>query len=168
MVRRLNYGIDVGGKSIGRPTGFVLGVGANPGAINDDEELKRFHYKVEAGAQFVLTQPVFDPAVLDHFLHRIEDCKIPVIAGILPLANFRTAEFLNFVVPGCAVPDSILDRMRRAESPDRARAEGIRIAQDILEKTQGMVQGVQVRGPFEQYETPVEVLSVLNVKGASR
>ena len=168
MVRRLNHGIDVGGKSIGKPTGFVIGVGANPGAINDDEELKRFHYKVEAGAQFVLTQPVFDPAVLEHFWRRIEDCKIPVIAGILPLANYHTAEFLNHEVPGCAVPDSILERMRKADSPEKARAEGIRIAQDILETVQGTVQGVQVRGPFEQYETPVEVLSVLNLKGASR
>ncbi|PYS54149.1 MAG: bifunctional homocysteine S-methyltransferase/methylenetetrahydrofolate reductase [Acidobacteria bacterium] len=168
MVHRLNRGIDVGGKSIGKPTGFVIGVGANPGAIKDDDELKRFHYKVEAGAQFVLTQPVFDQGVLEQFLRRIEDCKIPVIAGILPLANHRAAEFLNYEVPGCSVPDSILERMRRADNPEPARAEGIRIAQDILERIQGMVQGVQVRGPFDEYETPVEVLSVLNLKGASR
>ena len=83
MVYRLNQGIDVGGKSIGKPTGFVIGVGANPGAINNDEELKRFYYKVEAGAEFALTQPVFDVAVLERFLRRIEDCKIPVIVGYL-------------------------------------------------------------------------------------
>ena len=168
MVYRLNQGIDVGGKSIGRPTGFVMGVGANPGTINDDGQLKRFHYKVEAGAEFVLTQPVFDPAVLEQFLRRIEDCKIPVIAGILPLANYQTAEFLNYEVAGCSVPDSVLEGMRKTDTPEKARAEGIRIAQDILERIQDMVQGVQVRGPFEQYETPVEVLSVLNLKGASR
>jgi methionine synthase / methylenetetrahydrofolate reductase (NADH) len=168
MVHRLNEGLDVGGKSIGRPTGFVVGVGANPGAINNDEELKRFYYKVEAGAEFVLTQPVFDVALLERFLRRIEDCKIPVIVGLLPLSNYKMAEFLNYEVPGCSVPDAILDRMRKAETPEAARAEGIRIAQDTLEKIQAMVEGVQVRGPFEHYDTAVEVLSVLNLKGASR
>jgi methionine synthase / methylenetetrahydrofolate reductase(NADPH) len=164
----LNQGLDVGGKSIGKPTGFVVGVGANPGAINNDEELKRFYYKVEAGAEFALTQPVFDVAVLERFLRRIEDCKIPVIVGLLPLSSYKTAEFLNFEVPGCSVPDPILERMRKASTPEAGRAEGIRIAKDTLEKVQGMVQGVQVRGPFEQYETAVEVLSVLNLKGAPR
>ena len=168
MVHRLNEGLDVGGKSIGKPTGFVVGVGANPSAINNDEELKRFYYKVEAGAEFALTQPVFDVAVLERFLRRIEDCKIPVIVGLLPLSSYKMAEFLNYEVPGCSVPDSILERMRKAETPETARVEGIRIAQDILEKIQGLVQGVQVRGPFEHYETAVEVLSVLNLKGASR
>jgi methionine synthase / methylenetetrahydrofolate reductase(NADPH) len=168
MVHRLNGGLDVGGKSIGEPTGFVVGVGANPSAINNDEELKRFYYKVEAGAEFALTQPVFDVAVLERFLRRIEDCKMPVIVGLLPLSSYKMAEFLNYEVPGCSVPDPILERMRKAETPETARAEGIRITQGILEKIQGMVQGVQVRGPFEHYETAVEVLSVLNLKGASR
>ena len=168
MVHRLNGGLDVGGKSIGKPTEFVVGVGANPGAINNDEELKRFYYKVEAGAEFALTQPVFDLAVLERFLRRIEDCKIPVIVGLLPLSSYKMAEFLNYEVPGCSVPDSILERMRKAETPETAHAEGIRIAQGILERIQSIVQGVQVRGPFEHYETAVEVLSVLNLKGASR
>ncbi len=168
MVSRLNQGLDVGGKSIGKPTGFVVGVGANPGAINNDEELKRFYYKVEAGAEFALTQPVFDVAVLERFLRRTEDSKIPVIVGLLPLSSYKIAEFLNNEVPGCSVPEPILERMRKAESPEAGRAEGIRIAQEILEKIQGMVQGVQVRGPFEQYETAIEVLSVLNLKGAPR
>src|SRR4029077_1363087 len=120
MVNRLNNGVDVGGKSIGSPTGFVIGVGANPGAINNDQELKRFYYKVEAGAEFALTQPVFDPGVLERFLRRIEDCKIPVIAGILPLPSFKTAEFLNNEVPGCAVPQPLLERMHKAEGAEAA------------------------------------------------
>ena len=91
-----------------------------------------------------------------------------MIVGLLPLSSYKMAEFLNYEVPGCSVPDSILERMRKAEAPETARVEGIRIAQDILEKIQGLVQGVQVRGPFEHYETAVEVLSVLNLKGASR
>jgi 5,10-methylenetetrahydrofolate reductase len=162
MVHRLNEGIDVGGKSIGKPTGFVIGVGANPGNINNDaEDLKRFTYKVEAGAEFALTQPVFNVAVFEKFVRRIENCKIPIIIGILPLPNFKTAEFMNSEVPGCTVPDAILERMRAAElkNPEHARAEGIRIAREILKQVRGMVQGVQIRGPFDGYETPVEVLS---------
>ena len=159
MVNRLNNGVDVGGKSIGSPTGFVIGVGANPGAINNDQELKRFYYKVEAGAEFALTQPIFDPAVLERFLKRIEDCKIPVIAGILPLANYKTAEFLNNEVPGCTVPEPILNRLKHIDNAEAARAEGIRIAQEIFERIQGMVQGIQIRGPFEDYKTAIEILS---------
>lgn len=168
MVYRLNQGIDVGGKSIGKPTGFLIGVGANPILINnDDQELKRFQYKVEAGAEFVLTQPVFDPAALEGFLKRVEHFKLPVIVGILPLASYKVAEFLNNEVPGCSVPASIVDRLRLSNSPDAARAEGIRIAQEIIEEVRGMVQGVQIRGPIADYETAMEVLSVLNLKGAS-
>jgi homocysteine S-methyltransferase len=162
MVHRLNEGVDVGGKSIGRPTGFVIGVGANPGSISTDAaDLKRFTYKVEAGAEFALTQPVFDAAVLERFLRHIEPCKIPVIVGILPLASYTMAEFLNYEVPGFSVPETILQRLREAESksPDHARAEGIRIAQETLKDIRGLVQGVQIRGPFDRYETPVEVLS---------
>jgi homocysteine S-methyltransferase len=111
---------------------------------------------------------VFDPAVLERFLRRVEHCRIPVIAGILPLSSYKTAEFLNNEVPGCSVPPSIVDQIRQASTPETARAEGIRIARKILEEVRGMVQGVQIRGPFKEYETAVEVLSVLNLKGASR
>jgi homocysteine S-methyltransferase len=162
MVYRLNQGIDVGEKSIGKPTGFVIGVGANPGTIHHDaEELNRFNYKVEAGAEFALTQPVFDVAVFEGFLRRIENCKIPIIIGILPLPNFKTAEFMHHEVPGCFVPKHILERMRRTEpeGADAARTEGIAIAREILKAVRGMVQGVQIRGPFDRYETPLEVLS---------
>jgi homocysteine S-methyltransferase len=162
MVHRLNHGTDVGGKSIGQPTGFLIGVGANPATIiNDPQDLRRFVYKVEAGAEFALTQPVFDPSVFERFVRSIEHCKIPLIVGILPLADYKTAEFLNFEVPGCSVPEAIMKRLRDAESRsvEAARAEGIRIAQEILKEVRGMVQGVQIRGPFDRYETPMEVLS---------
>jgi len=162
MVRRLNQGIDVGEKSIGQPTGFVFGVGANPGTIqSDSEELNRFMYKVEAGAEFALTQPVFDVAAFERFLRRIEHCKIPVIIGILPLPNFKMAEFMHYEVPGCSIPGPVLERMRSAESRslDHAHAEGIAIAREILNGVRGMTQGVQIRGPFDRYETPLEVLS---------
>ncbi len=157
MVHRLNHGIDVGGKSIGRPTGFVIGVEANPGAIHNDEERRRFSYKVEAGAEFAVTQPVFDLAALERFLKLIENCKIPIILGILPLASYKMAEFLNYEVPGCSIPNSIMERMRKTD----ALEEGIRIAQEFLERAKDLVQGVQVRGPFDRYETPIEVLGGL-------
>ncbi len=159
MVSRLNQGVDVGGKSIGQPTAFVVGVGVNPAAVNNDQELSRFHYKIEAGAEFALTQPVFEPEVLERFLRRTEDCRIPVIAGILPLASYKIAEFYNNEVPGCSVPETILERMRRADSIEAARVEGIRIAQDILRQVRPMVQGVQIRGPFEEYSTAIAALS---------
>ena len=162
MVRRLNQGIDVGEKSIGKPTGFVLGVGANAGTIsNDAEELNRFKYKAQAGAEFALTQPVFDVRVFEGFMRRIESCKVPIVVGILPLPNFKMAEFMHYEVPGCSLPPHILQRMQQADSqgPDRARAEGIAIAREILNAVRGMVQGVQIRGPFDRYETPLEVLS---------
>jgi homocysteine S-methyltransferase len=154
MVHRLNHGIDVGGKSIGQPTGFVIGVEATG-------DLKRFMYKVEAGAEVALTAPIFDAAAFETFYRSIERCKIPVIVGILPLADLKMAEFFNYEVPGCSVPDSILKRMAEADSrsPEHARAEGIRIAREILKEIRGMTQGVQIRGPFDRYETPVEVLS---------
>ena len=162
MVQRLNQGVDVGGKSIGKPTGFVIGVGANAGTISKDaEDLKRFTYKVQAGAEFALTQPIFDASVFERFIRRIENCKIPIIIGILPLPNFKTAEFMHYEVPGCSVPEAFLERMRRseAEGPDHARAEGIAIAREILNGVRGMVHGVQIRGPFDRYETALEVLS---------
>jgi methionine synthase / methylenetetrahydrofolate reductase(NADPH) len=162
MVHRLNQGIDVGGKSIGKPTGFVIGVGINPGTVMDDTgDLNRFRYKVQAGAEFALTQPVFDVAMFERFVRRIEDCKIPMIVGVLPLANFKMAEFFNYEVPGCSIPEPILERMRQAEvkGPEYAQSEGIRIAREILSAIRGVAQGVQVRGPFDRYETPMEVLS---------
>jgi len=161
MVRRLNAGVDVGGKSIGSPTGFLIGVGSNPSADDIEQELRRFRYKVEAGAEFTLTQPVFDVPALERFLGRIRDCSIPVIVSILPLASYKIALFLHHEAPGCSVPGPILDRMHAADTPAAARAEGIRIAQEILDQVKGMVQGVQIRGPFEEYETAIEVLSVV-------
>ena len=102
---------------------------------------------------------LFDPAVLERFLKRIEDSKIPVIAGILPLASYKTAEFFNNEVPGCTVPEPILNRLRHIDNAEAARAEGIRIAQETFERIQGMVQGIQIRGPLEDYKTAIEILS---------
>jgi homocysteine S-methyltransferase len=146
VVRRLNQGRDPGGASIGAPTRFVIGIAANQGALDLELELERFHWKVEAGAEFAVTQPVFDPEELARFLERASSWRIPVIAGIWPLTSLRNAEFLANEVPGARVPESVLERMRQAEARGEAhaRAEGIQIAQEVLDAVRGMVQGVQV------------------------
>ncbi len=123
-----------------------------------DNEVRRFAYKVEAGAEYAITQPVFDLRVLEAFLKRIEGFRIPVIAGIWPLTSLRNAEFMKNDLR-VAVPDSIMLRMQAASSPDAARAEGIRIAQEMLESARSMVQGVQVSAPFGRYTAAAEVLA---------
>ena len=160
VVRRLNQGLDPGGTSIGEPTRYVIGVAANQGAIDRERELERFHWKVEAGAEFAVTQPVFDPAELAGFLERIAPWRIPVIAGIWPLTSLRNAEFLANEVPGAQVPEDVLERMREAEGrgAEAAHAEGIRIAQEVLAAVRGMVQGVQVSTPGGRVEVALEAL----------
>jgi methionine synthase I (cobalamin-dependent)/5,10-methylenetetrahydrofolate reductase len=163
VVRRLNHGLDPGGTTIGEPTRFVIGVAANQGAIDRQRELERFHWKVEAGAEFAVTQPVFDADELADFLERIAPWRIPVIAGIWPPTSLRNAEFLANEVPGAHVPEAVLERMRRAEAagPEAAHAEGIRIAQEVLEAVRGMVQGVQVSTPSGRVEVALEALGQL-------
>lgn len=161
LVNRLNHGIDPGGNSIGEPTKFVIGVGVNPGAQDLDYELKRFEYKVEAGAEYAITQPVFDTAQLKHFLKRIEHCRIPIIPGIWPLVSFRNAEFLNNEVPGVTVPDPILERMRNCADSNAALKEGIAIAREMLAEVRPYVQGVQVSAPFGRVPFALEVFEGL-------
>ena len=159
LVAMLNKGLDPGGNPIGEPTQFVVGVGVNPAAIDPAHELKRYHWKVEAGAEYAITQPVFDPAQLEVFLKSIEGARIPVVAGIWPLVSARNAEFLANEVPGVTVPWEVLDRMRRAndKSKEHALAEGIAIAREMLERVRGSVQGVQVSAPFGKVELALEV-----------
>ncbi|MBI1760752.1 MAG: bifunctional homocysteine S-methyltransferase/methylenetetrahydrofolate reductase [Acidobacteria bacterium] len=161
LVNRLNHGIDPGGNSIGEPTKFVIGVGVNPGAQDLDYELRRFEYKVEAGAEYAITQPVFDTDQLKTFLKRIEHCRIPIIPGIWPLVSFRNAEFLNNEVPGVTVPDNILERMRNCEDGAAALKEGIKIAQEMLAEVRPYVQGVQVSAPFGRVPFALEVFEAL-------
>jgi methionine synthase I (cobalamin-dependent)/5,10-methylenetetrahydrofolate reductase len=134
MVNKLNHGFDLGNNPIGEPTAFCIGVGVNPGAINLDEEIKRFEWKVEAGAQYAITQPVFDTDQLLEFLKRIEHVRIPIVAGIWPLVSYRNAEFLHNEVPGVRVTTSIMDRMRAASavSKEAGRDEGLKIARESL------------------------------------
>lgn len=156
IVNNLNQGLDIGGNPIGSQTALVIGVGANPGALNLEEEIRRFEWKVQAGAEYVVTQPVFDIRLLENFLRRIEGYRIPLIAGIWPLTSYRNAEFMvnELRVP---VPGAFLERMRRAESAEAARREGVAIAQELVRLVRPMVQGVQLSAPFGRYEMAVEV-----------
>ncbi|HEX6805712.1 MAG TPA: bifunctional homocysteine S-methyltransferase/methylenetetrahydrofolate reductase [Terriglobales bacterium] len=160
IVHNLNRGLDVGNNPIGTGTNFVIGVGANPGVPNIDEEIRRFEFKVEAGAEFAVTQPVFDLSLLEKFLRRIEHCRIPVIAGIWPLVSSRNAEFMKNELR-VSVPDSILARMTRATTPETARAEGVAIAREMLTAVRGMTQGAQISAPQSRYSAAVDVLEAL-------
>jgi methionine synthase I (cobalamin-dependent)/5,10-methylenetetrahydrofolate reductase len=157
IVRNLNFGLDVGGNPIGSGTKFMIGVGANPGIVNIDEEVRRFEYKVEAGADYAVTQPVFDITLLEQFLRRIDHHRIPVLAGIWPLTSVRNAEFMKNELR-VSVPDAIIDRMARAPNAEAARAEGILIAREMLHKVRGLVQGAQVAAPLGRYSSAIEVL----------
>jgi methionine synthase / methylenetetrahydrofolate reductase(NADPH) len=160
IVHNLNRGLDIGNNPVGRGTGFVIGVGANPGLPNLDEEIRRFEYKVEAGAEYAVTQPVFDLGLLEAFLKRIEHCRIPVVAGIWPLVSVRNAEFMKNELR-VSVPDAILERIGRAATPEAAREEGIAIAREMLSVVRTMVQGAQISAPMGRYASAVDVLEAL-------
>lgn len=158
VVHELNYGRDIGGGRLKSRTSFHIGVGVNPGAVNFEEEMRRFYWKVEAGAEFAITQPVFDIRLFDRFLGAIESIRIPVLAGIWPLTSYKNAEFMNNELPGVTVPDDIMRRMRDTESGERALQEGTEIAVEILRELRTRIDGVQISAPFNRYELALAVL----------
>jgi len=160
IVNNLNQGLDLGGNPIGSQTSYVIGVGANPGALNLEEEIRRFEAKVQNGAEYAVTQPVFDLRLLENFLRRIEPFRIPVIAGIWPLTSYRNAEFMvnELRVP---VPEEYMERMRRAPDREQARLEGIAIAQEMVRRVRPMVQGVQLSAPFGRYDMALAVAEAI-------
>ena len=160
LASRLNRGCDLGGQAIGAPTGFHLGVSVNPSAANLDEELRRFDYKVEAGAEFVVTRPIFDVAAFERFMKRIEGARLPVVASVFPFESGRNAEFMANEVPGVSVPDELLDRMRRADGP-AAAAEGGVIAREIATAVRGAVQGLHVSTQSGDIDAALAVLDGL-------
>jgi homocysteine S-methyltransferase len=161
VVVRLNQGQDVGGQTIGSPTGFHIGVSFNPGASNLDEELRRFEYKVEAGAEFVMTRPVYDVAHFERVLKRIEFARLPVVAGVYPFESVRNAEFMANEVPGSRVPETLLARMRRADMQGSAGDEGVAIAREVARALRGQVQGIQVSTLSGSVEAVLAVLDGL-------
>ena len=161
LVTRLNRGCDVGGQPIGTPSRFHIGVSVNPAAPNMDEELKRFDYKVQAGAEFAVTRPVFDVDQFDVFLGRIRKAGLPIIAGVVPFESARHADFMANEVPGTRVPEALLQRMRAAGDPDRAREEGLAIAREITRQLRTRVQGLQISTVSGRVEPALGVLNGL-------
>jgi homocysteine S-methyltransferase len=160
IVKNLNRGLDIGGNPLGSQTAFVIGCGADPGALNLDEEIRRFEWKIQAGAEYVVTQPVFDLDLLEIFLQRIEHVKIPVICGIWPLSSLRNAEFMINELR-VRVPLEFVERMRRADNQEKARQEGVAIAREMVAKVRSMVEGVQLSAPFGRYQLAVEVAEAI-------
>jgi len=160
IVNNLNHGLDIGGNPMGSQTAMVIGVGANPGALNPEEELRRLDWKVQAGAEYFVTQPVFDADSLERFVRRVEHYRIPVIAGVWPLTSYRNAEFMmnELRVP---VPEEYAERLRAADSGEKARQEGIAIAREMVERIRPMVQGVQLSAPFGRIPMALEVAQAI-------
>jgi methionine synthase I (cobalamin-dependent)/5,10-methylenetetrahydrofolate reductase len=169
ITSNLNVGNDLAGNAIDAATDFHIGVGANPGAIIFEEEVSRLKQKIEAGAEYILTQPVFDINLLEKILDKIKEYRIPVMGGILPLASYRNAEFLNNEVPGMSIPKGILDRLQKASSGEEARKIGIEIAQEILLQIRNIVQGAYLMPPFGRFEAALEVIKVIKeLKGSGQ
>ncbi len=165
IINRLNHGLDIAGNPIGPPAGMHIGVAANPGALNMEQELRRLDWKIEAGAEYIITQPVFDLDVFYAFKKRIEHIGIPLIAGLWPLASLRNAEFMNNEVPGCDVPEHIMQRLRAfADQKEAGRAEGIAIAHETLEQILDQIAGVQISAPFGRIETVMEILDGIQLR----
>jgi homocysteine S-methyltransferase len=158
LVAGLNRGLDPGGKPLGAATAFFSATGAEPAALNYEREMRRLKLKVVAGAELVMTQPVYDPAILDRFLRDVEPLGVPVLVGLLPLASHRNAEFLHNEVPGMQVPDAIRERMRLAGSGAPARKEGVAIAREMLASVRSRVAGAYIMPPLEKYELALEVV----------
>jgi len=169
MVSLMNRGLDLGGNPFGEPTKFTIGVGVNPGHLDLDYELRRLEWKVKAGAEYAITQPVFDVVVLEKFLKRIENMRLPIVAGIWPLLSYRNAQFMNNEVPGVSVSDEAMERMRIAseKSKEHGMREGVAIARETLERVRGQVAGVQVSAPLGRVDLALQVFDGLVEKRVS-
>jgi homocysteine S-methyltransferase len=163
VITRLNHGLDIGGQGIGTPTGFHLGVMVNAGAENLDSEVRRFEYKVEAGAEFAITRPVFDAATFERLYRRLESARIPILVGVWPFENVLDAEFMANEVPGVRVPDQVLERMRAAKDEHEAAAQGIAIARETLLAVRGSVSGVHIAAPGGRIDSALAVLEGIGV-----
>ncbi|MEQ1575505.1 MAG: bifunctional homocysteine S-methyltransferase/methylenetetrahydrofolate reductase [Vicinamibacterales bacterium] len=159
VVRRLNQGLDIGGQGIGSPTAFHIGVQVNPGADDLDNEIRRFEYKVEAGAEFVVTRPVFDLGTFERIYRRLEGAGLPVVVGLWPFDSVLNAEFMANEVPGIFVPDGVLDRMRSTRDARGAAAEGVAIAKELAVALKGTVQGIHIAAPAGRIDAALEVLA---------
>jgi homocysteine S-methyltransferase len=164
VINDLNCGIDIAGNNFSPPTSLAVGVGANPVAVDLEREIERFKKKAAAGAEFAITQPVFDVENLKRFLEATSDCKIPVIAGIWPFTSFKNAEFMANEVPGVIVPQKILDRMAKTKEAKDSRRMGVEIARELMEQISDIVSGFAISAPFGNVQIALAVAgkTVLN------
>jgi len=160
IVNNMNHGLDVGSNPLKGTTGFTIGVGANPGAIDLETEIKRFFQKIDAGAEFVLTQPVYEPSLLEKFLELTRVAEIPILVGILPLTSFKNAEFLHNEVPGMQIPPAVLEKMRKAPGGEKARQMGVSISRDALKGCMSFprVKGAYIMPPFGRYDAVLQII----------
>ena len=162
IMDHLNHGCDLAGNLIGPALGIHVGCGADPSKPDMEREVRRLEEKVKAGAEYIMTQPVYDPKTVEVFLNMIRHLETPVLVGILPLYSHRNAEFLHNEVPGMRIPDDIRERMRKAGSGEEAHAEGVRIAQEALLAARDRAQGVYVMPPFNKVDLAVRVIEALH------
>lgn len=162
ILHRLNNGFDFAGNPLGRATNFTIGVALNLNAPNLEEEIDRLKRKIDNGAHFILTQPIYEPEILERFLERFRDPLPPILGGILPLRSFRHAEFLHHEVPGIVIPDHFRSRMAQAEDPVR---EGIAIACEVARRIKPMVAGIYLMPPFERYDMAIAIVENLRKEG---
>jgi homocysteine S-methyltransferase len=161
VLKRLNAGSDLGGNSIGEPTTFVIGCAVNPTSETLEQELERFSRKIEAGAEFAMTQPLYELDTLVRFLDRLGKKRIPVLLGLLPLQSHRHAEFLHNEVPGMQIPLATRERMAAAPTPEAGRLTGMLIAAEMVEEMRDDVAGAYIMPQFGRYRTAIEVLKVV-------
>lgn len=164
LINNLNHGIDVGEKRIGDPTAFFTGVGLDPNSVNPDHEIHRLGLKKEAGAEFIITQPVFDVASLEAFMERVDMGNLSLLAGIWPLVSLRNAEFMKNEVPGVYVPDAVIERIAKFDTREDQLKAGIEIARSMVDRVLGFVQGIQVSAPFGRYSLAVEVAEAILIR----
>jgi methionine synthase / methylenetetrahydrofolate reductase (NADH) len=162
IMDHLNHGCDLAGNLIGPALGIHIGCGADPSKPDMEKEVRRLEQKVEAGAEYVMTQPVYDPRTLESFLKMMGHIKVPVLVGILPLYSHRNAEFLHNEVPGMSIPEEIRERMRKAGSGEKAQAEGVSIAQEATLAAREVAQGVYIMPPFNKVDLAVRVIEALH------
>ena len=159
VIHNLNHGEDIAGNEINPPTSILIGVGANPCAVNLKKEIKHFYNKIDAGAEYVMTQPVFDADTLLRFIDITSKYKqIPVVAGIWPVVSLKNALFLKNEVPGVEIPDRIIERMEKAKTKEDALKTGVEIAHEIKQKIDSSVQGYQISAPFGKVDLAINII----------
>lgn len=161
ILQGLNRGLDLAGNPVGAALPFHIGVGANPAAADFEGEIAKFERKRDAGAEYCLTQPVYEPALLERFLEAISPRRIPVLVGVLPLVSSRNAEFLHNEVPGMTVPQAVRERLAAASGRAEARSVGVSVAREMVEAAQGLAEGVYLMPPFHRFDLAVRSLEGL-------